>query len=205
MESAEELFGQIRLASLQINNTWKVRQDDRSDSRTSHIYKCRTIADLDRAAAQKDLTPDECLYAVHRWRNFKRHEAWLSLLFEQVPSIGLSQDRFNKTEDFFIETATEMVPFDLKVTRVPFSASPNLSDAQLADWFYLNQSTQGRFHLENRFFVVGEPESALYDLRLGRITVSAFVEAPTHFRHFVRQPNGKTSRAVVLRQTQLPN
>lgn len=201
MESAAQLFGEIEAAGLAIANSWKMKQTDHLDKRTSHIYECRSLADLRRFATEKSLTDSELIYSLHRWRNFKRHEAWQSLLFEQVPSISLPTESFNKKQDFFIEANGEKIPFDLKVSRYPLSAKPGLNDKELAEWFYKNQSRQGRFHLANRFFVVGEPESALYSIDLARDTISEFVQSMSTFRHFVRHPNGTVSRAVVLRQT----
>ncbi len=201
MELADDLFREIELAGLALDNSWKVRQNDFQDGRTAHIYKCRTLQELNQIAAEKSLSDDERLYSIHRWRNFKRHEAWLALLFERVPGIKLSEKAFDKKQDFFIEANGEDIPFDLKITRYPHSAGASLSDQQLAEWFYLNQSRQGRFHLANRFFVVGEPESALYDVVLARETVARFALKMSAFRHFVQHSNGEVSRAVILRQT----
>ena len=203
MDSAARLFGQIEEAGLTIANSWKVRQTDFLDKRTSHIYQCRSLADLRSFATKKDLTDSELDYSLHRWRNFKRHEAWQVLLFEQVPSISLPLEGFHKQQDFFIESNGESIPFDLKVSRYPRSAKTGLSNQELAEWFYRNQSRQGRFHLANRFFIVGEPESALYSIDLARATISKFVEDMAKFRHFVGHSKNHVSRAVVLRQTAL--
>lgn len=200
MESADRLFGEIERAGLFLDNSWKVKQNDQLDQRTSHIYQCRTLDELREIAAKKNLSEDEQMYAVHRWRNFKRHEAWQALLFEQVPTISLPPKAFHKQQDFFISSNGEDIPFDLKITRYPHSAGQGLSDRELAEWFYQNQSRQGRFHLANRFFVVGEPEASLYDIDLARDTVAAFVQNMSKFRHFIEHPNGQTSRAVILRQ-----
>ena len=199
MEPAGRLFEEISLAGLQLDNTWKIRQNNALDSRTGHIYSCPTIAELNDVAAQKALNDEEQFYAVHRWRNFKRHEAWLSLLFEQVPMISLTENEYDKKQDFYIESNGVKIPFDLKVTRYPMSVSSGMKDADLAEWFYKNQSTQGRFHLANRFFVVGQPEASLYDIHLGRLAVKKFVTSPSRFRHFIAHSSGERIRAVILR------
>jgi hypothetical protein len=204
MESAADLFGEIDRAALLLDNSWKVKQTDQLDQRTSHIYQCRTLDQLREIAAEKHLSEDEQLYAVHRWRNFKRHEAWQALLFEQVPSISLPPKAFHKEQDFFISSNGDVIPFDLKITRYPHTAGHGLSDRGLAEWFYQNQSRQNRFHLGNRFFVVGEPEALLYDIDLARKTVGAFAREMSKFTHFIEHPNGQTSRAVILRQLRLP-
>lgn len=200
MESAADLFGEIERAGLFLDNSWKVKQNDHLDQRTSHIYECRTLDELHEIAAKKSLAEEEQMYAVHRWRNFKRHEAWLALLFEQVPSISLPPKAFHKQQDFFIAANGEDIPFDLKITRYPHSAGSGLDDRELAEWFYKNQSRQGRFHLANRFFVVGQPEAALYDIDLARKTVGEFVQSMSKFRHFIQHDTGQSSRAVILRQ-----
>lgn len=201
MESAESLFEEIRQAGLQLTNDWTVRQNNALDERTRHIYSCHTLGELENRASQLRLSVDEIQYAIHRWRNFKRHEAWQSLLFEQVPAIRLVDNPFSKKQDFLVSTPEEEIPFDLKVTRYPKSAQDNLSDFALADWFYRNQSNEGRFHLANRFFIVGQPEEALYDLVLARETIGRFVKDMRLFRHFVSHPDGTKSRAVLLRQS----
>jgi hypothetical protein len=200
MESAESLFEEIGRAGLLLSNDWLIRQNNELDKKTNHIYKCRWLKELEEFARRLNLTSDESAYALHRWRNFKRHDAWQSLLFEQVPSIRLELDPFNKKQDFFILTDSGDIPFDLKVTRFPKAITEDISDAELANWFYQNQSTQGRFHLANRFFVVGEPEDALYDIELARRTISGFATDMKKYRHFIKHPNGNVSRAVLLRQ-----
>ena len=200
MDSAEELFAQIKIANLMAENVWQVRQNDELDRLTSHIYACRTASDLEVHSVEKKLSPSQSLYAIHRWRNFKRHEAWLSLLLEQVPFLAPSLDRFDKTTDFRIQISGQSIPFDLKVTRYPQSVGPNFTDFELANWFYKNQSQQGRHHLANRFFVVGQPEFAVYDLGLARKAVSEFVCNASKYRHFITHSDGSKSRAVVLRQ-----
>ena len=203
MESASELFKEIDMAGQLIDNSWKLKQDDVLDQRTSHIYQCRNLEGLKEQADLRQLSVLEQNYALHRWRNFKRHEAWLSLLFEQVPSISLPRQSFHKQQDFIIRSNEEDIPFDLKVTRYPHSAAQDLGDLELAIWFYSNQSRQGRFHLANRFFIVGQPESALYDIELARKTIGEFVGNMSSFRHFIKHPDQRSCRAVLLRQIKL--
>jgi hypothetical protein len=200
MDSAAALFQEIGSAGLLESNSWRIRQNDSLDRRTSHIYQCRSLGDLQRHAENRSLSVEEVAYANHRWRNFKRHEAWLALIIELVPGAHLTEQKFHKHEDFFILVNGENVPFDLKVTRFPHSAPHTLSDSGLAKWLYKNQSQQGRFHLANRFFVVGQPEPALYDLELARTNLSSFASDMSRFRHFIDSPAGGTSRAVILRQ-----
>jgi hypothetical protein len=200
LESAESIFQEISKAGQLLNNTWLLRQSNDLDNKTRHIYKCRLLSELNEHASRLHLTSEESGYALHRWRNFKRHEAWQSLLFEQVPAIKLAENPFSKTQDFFIHSDGIEIPFDLKVTRFPKSLTTEVSDQSLAEWFYKNQSTQGRFHLANRFFVVGQPENALYDLELARKTIRDFSKDMRSYRHFINHGDGQMSRTVVLRQ-----
>jgi hypothetical protein len=119
---------------------------------------------------------------------------------ESEPKIRLAKDPRNRTVDFFIKTDSGDVGFDLKVTRYPRGAGEGLSNQHLAEWFFRNQSKEGRFHLANRFFIVGQPEEALYDLGLARETIRIFSQDMRSFRYFVRHQDGLSSRAIVLRQ-----
>ena len=198
---AEELFQEISNAGLLVENNWNIKQNDKNDSRTSHIYKCGCLDDLTKYAKERSLTENEFLYSIHRWRNFKRHDAWLLLISEIVDGVRLSSDTYNKTTDFVLVSEGQEHPFDLKVTRYPKSLSDSLPDSELAKWFYENQSRQGRFHLANRFFVVGIPENAVYDIALARQKLKIFSEKKYAFRHFVKHGDEHVSRAVILRQT----
>jgi hypothetical protein len=199
VQSAAELFQDIEAAGLLIDNSWTVKQNDYLDKETSFIYRSANLAELNSSFAERDMHIDSRKYAIHRWRNFKRHEAWLLLLLEEVETTSLPEFRYHKQVDFYITTESEKIPFDLKVTRFPKSAPRQLSDRELAEWFYINQSSEGRFHLGNRFFVVGDPESTLYDLKTALLTVRAFSSEMRRFRHFIDHGNGLSSRAVVLR------
>ena len=199
MESAEDLFSEIIQAGLHIDNNWKIRQGDGLDNRTRFIYSCKSLADLTSNFSLFKLSKEECNYAIHRWRNFKRHEAWLSLLRESVDTFQLESVQFNKTKDFSIIVSGTRSSFDLKVTRFPNSISTDLSDFELANWFYTNQSSQGRQHFENRFFVVGEPESSLYELELAKKTLVNFSEDIPRHCHSLTHQSGSTSTAVILR------
>jgi hypothetical protein len=88
----------------------------------------------------------------------------------------------------------------LTVTRYPRSAAQDLGNGELACWLYANQSQNSRHHLANRFFIVGQPESALYDIPLARETIAKFVVNMKAYRHFISHSNGEQSRAVVIRQ-----
>jgi len=202
VELAESLFREIALAGQQIDNSWLIKQTDALDRRTAFIYNCRTIIEIDTQSKQGVLSSDEKIYALHRWRNFKRHEAWLSLLFEQISGIMRPENSYDKKRDLIFPTPNHgLLAFDLKVTRQPRALSAEVSDKKLAEWFYSNQSRQGRFHLANRFFVVGNPESLLYEVDAARATVAKFVSNSNAFIHEISHSNGTKSVAILLRHS----
>lgn len=202
MELAESLFREIALAGQQIDNSWLIKQTDALDRRTAFIYNCRTIIEIDTRSKQGVLSSDEKIYALHRWRNFKRHEAWLSLLFEQISGIMRPENSYDKKRDLILPTPNHgLLAFDLKVTRQPRALGAEVSDKKLAEWFYSNQSRQGRFHLANRFFVVGNPESLLYEVDAARATIAKFVSNNNAFVHDISHSNGTKSVAILLKHS----
>lgn len=202
MELAESLFREIALAGQQIDNSWLIKQTDALDRRTAFIYNCRTIIEIDTQSKQGVLSSDEKIYALHRWRNFKRHEAWLSLLFEQISGIMRPENSYDKKRDLILPTPNYgLLAFDLKVTRQPRALGAEVSDKKLAEWFYSNQSRQGRFHLANRFFVVGNPESLLYEVDAARATIAKFVSNNNAFVHDISHSNGTKSVAILLKHS----
>lgn len=161
--NAKDLFSQFSNSLFKTDNFWNVRQNDSLDLRTRFIYDILSVEDLIEATKKSSLNNLEKDYAHHRWRNFKRHDAWLTLILETFPESRLSKNQKDRTADFELLIDSEFVSFDLKVTRYPKSCQSGLSELELAYWMYSNQSRQGRFHLRNRFFVIGIPEAAVYD------------------------------------------
>ena len=123
----------------------------------------------------------------------------MSLLFEMIPDITGSSNAYDKTKDFSLEINSQRLWFDLKVTRFPSSLQRDLPDNDLAVWFYNNQSIEGRFHLSNRFFIVGSPESSLYDFGMAKSLVSKFLSDRKNFCHFLTHRSGNHSSAIVLK------
>ena len=205
MQSAESIFHEIVQAGLLIDNNWKIRQEDALDNKTNFIYSCNNLADVNRNFSQLKLSDEERNYAIHRWRNFKRHEAWLSLLSESLATFVPESNQFSKTKDFSIMISEERISFDLKVTRFPNSVPSSTNDFELASWFYQNQSSQSTQHFENRFFVVGTPESSLYELELAKKTLLDLSKNTLGFCHLVTKQSGAESTAVILRQNQAIN
>lgn len=197
---AEQLFRELCSAGTLAENTWKTRQDDRLDKRTRFIYGCSTAMELQGESTRLGLSDEERSYAVHRWRNFRRHEAWMQLLRERVEGLNLPTNRFDKTCDFMLRLGGRWISFDLKVTRFPKAVGFQVGDPELAMWFYRNQSREQRFHLANRLFVVGQPELALYDFDLACQTIERFAADIDRHCFPLRFAEGETAVSIVLRQ-----
>jgi hypothetical protein len=194
------LFSELRDLFINQSGTWKIKQNDFLDNRTAFIYKVDSREELKKIAGTSGLTKSEFIYAEHRWRNFKRHEAWLSLIVEFWPDSRLASDPRDKSKDFSIRIGGKWIDFDLKVTRYPRSVAANFDDLQLAIWMYVNQSNQQRFHLKNRVFVVGQPEASIYEYELAKKLVKQSGEHLTDKLIDVQIPNSKIlPKAIILR------
>ncbi|MEZ4857318.1 MAG: hypothetical protein R2781_00735 [Flavobacteriaceae bacterium] len=93
-------------------------------------------------------------YAANRWFNFWSAMG-VELIFnesEWVQSVWQTKD---SEKDFFLKD----IPFDHKTSVFPKGFGQSLEYAQnhkeeLITWLYTNQSTEQRYHLKNRLFVV---------------------------------------------------
>jgi hypothetical protein len=143
---------------------WGRVQGDAWDRASRFIY---SITDLDtlrhetkRAAAEMDLpVNDFACYVIRRWYNFHTHQAALEIILAH-PRTRPEPDRFHHTIDFYLDEAGHRPEgFDLKLTTLPKGFGRGIDYARahpekLAQWLYVNQSTQGRFHAANRLFIV---------------------------------------------------
>jgi len=197
---AKKLFSELEDSGLLIPNSWLRKQNDLHDRQTNGIYKCKSKADLESLAQHQSWSPELVGYAAHRWRNFMRHDAWLFLIDALLDEVSLSKQSKSKTEDFILKVGENKFEFDLKVTRFPKQLPEDTSDFELAKWYYLNQSREGRHHFANRFFIVGNPELSLYEFDKSVETILKFKKDMSRFRHFISLPGNTIARAVLLRQ-----
>ena len=168
-DTTMQLFQDLNYSFTNTKNTWKIKQNDKLDFKTNFIYSIQNFAELMQYfATNVNFTPDEKMYAEHRWRNLKRHDAWLALVIEFWPDSRLAKDPRDKSKDFSIRISDSWIDFDLKVTRYPQSIEGDLDDESIARWMYVNQSSQNRFHLKNRVFVIAQPESSIYEYELAQ-------------------------------------
>ena len=200
-ENTSKLFKELNSSFRGSTNSWKVRQNNALDAQTNFIYSIKSLADLHNYFIEnRDISVEMQFYAEHRWRNFKRHDAWLALIIDLWPDAKLASDARDRSKDFSVIIKDSWLDFDLKVTRYPNSAEKNLDDLKLAQWMYLNQSTQGRFHLRNRVFVVANPESSIYEYALAQKVVLEAGQILTQKLIEVDLPNNNsTPKALVLR------
>lgn len=133
---------------------WGRKQTDDWDRDSSFIYRCRTHEELLKELQKNKGSDDFKNYVIHRWYN-AMSAFGVEMIFTSHPNVHAQMNRFDKLIDFSIEGVT----FDHKTTVFPKGFGKNIEYAkqnpiELIHWLYQMQSTQGRFHLENRLFVV---------------------------------------------------
>ena len=143
---------EIHLALEYMGDKWAFQKDVK-DAQTKFIYSAETIDEVREQCAINNV---DFKYALHRWYNFncaKMHEDF----FIQNGAVK-ENNPYHKTIDFYLfET-----PFDLKTTVFPkaitdkssYDLNNRIGKNNLIKWMYENQSTEGRYHLENRLFIV---------------------------------------------------
>ena len=138
---------------------WGRHQGDAWDRLSNFIYRVQTLAGVRRqaqAVARAKRLDVEAFknYAVRRWYNHHTHDQILKI-FHAHPDIRPEADRQNHQVDFYLRE----IPFDLKVSRFPRAYPETIAYAlahphHLAEWQYLHQSKQGRYHVGNRLFII---------------------------------------------------
>jgi hypothetical protein len=164
----------IRAALCCMRDGWQM-QSNYLDSGTKFIYTCNSVDEIKDCCKQYNI---DLNYALHRWYNFncaKVHEdIFIKKGAEKEP------DAYHKTIDFYLFN----VPFDLKTTYFP-KAIKNKADYDLTSrkgknnlivWFYANQSKQGRYHLENRLFIVCENLESKSNFEVIEERVNRFID-----------------------------
>ena len=196
-----QLFDELSASFNHSTNSWKVRQNNVLDAQTNFIYSIKSFADFEQYFIDnRDVSLELRSYAEHRWRNFRRHDAWLALIINVWPDTKLAVDARDRGKDFSVKIENSWIDFDLKVTRYPNSAEKNLDDLQLARWMYLNQSTQNRFHLKNRVFVVASPESSIYEYALAyKVINEASINLQKKLMEILMPNTSISPKAIVLR------
>jgi hypothetical protein len=113
----KSLFRDLSEAGDVKQNSWKIRQNDILDKKTSFIYEKNSLIELRLESKAENLTGEQSAYAEHRWRNFKRHDAWLALICQKWPDVELPANSRDSDKDFILTLSGVKLEFDLKVTR----------------------------------------------------------------------------------------
>ena len=153
-----------------------MRQRDGLDRATAFIYRCEQLDEVRERSQAAQLDGDATPYALHRWKNVVRHDAWLDLVIATLPHARPFEAPKDRTRDLYLPLDGGETVFDLKVPRWPSRLSRSADLHQVAEWMYVNQSQQGRHHLDNRLFVVGENELILCDIETARRNILRFWE-----------------------------
>lgn len=131
---------------------WGRKQSNEWDAKTNFIYSIYNFEKLIEVTAQ--FTDDEKNYAINRWYNFWSAMA-VEKLFSLHKKVAPNLNKYDKLVDFSINK----ISFDHKTSVFPKGFNKTfeyakLNPTELITWLYLNQSQEGRMHLENRLFIV---------------------------------------------------
>lgn len=132
--------------------TWGRKQADDWDKMTNFIYEIRRFSDLEVMIS--NLSPELKNYALNRWLNFWSAKG-IEQIFTSQQNVVANKNEYDKLVDFTING----IPFDHKTSVFPRGFKKDFNYAyqnkrELIQWFYDEQSQQGRKHLKNRLFVV---------------------------------------------------
>lgn len=130
---------------------WGRKQSNDWDNQTNFIYQTPSWNGLKLKTIK--MKSDLYMYAVNRWFNFWSARG-IETVFCQLPGVVAALER-DRLKDFTIQG----IPFDHKTTVFPQAYSLGVGHAEiypdrLARWLYENQSTEKRYHLANRLFLV---------------------------------------------------
>jgi len=144
---------------LQYPYVWKRKQNDAWDNATKFIYKTSDwdtfVTTMENTWRDSDFEKhDFSQYAMNRWYNFWSAQA-AEQIFTDLPGVAPNPNPVQDHYDF--RWLGER--FDLKTSVFPKGYGENYAFAKaqpkhLIQWFYKNQSTQQRYHLKNRMFIV---------------------------------------------------
>ncbi|MGC3979487.1 MAG: hypothetical protein QM751_15445 [Paludibacteraceae bacterium] len=133
---------------------WGKKQSDDWDKESNFIYTYPSYEQLLEILKAKSLPQTFNNYAIHRWYNAMSARG-VETIFTSLDGVKPHFDTYDKLTDFAIHG----ICFDHKTTVFPRGFGKSITYArqnpnELIQWLYSQQSTQGRFHLENRLFIV---------------------------------------------------
>ena len=156
---------------LQFPYTWLRKQSDAWDNATRFIYKTPEwdtfLETAETAWKEADFDKTSFVnYAMNRWYNFWSAQA-AEQIFTSLPGVAPNPKPLEDHYDF--RWLGER--FDLKTSVFPKGYGEDYAFAKaqpkhLISWFYKNQSTEQRYHLKNRLFIVcNDANGAHYKLK----------------------------------------
>lgn len=138
---------------------WFRKQNDAWDKNSNFIYTTLDWEELNEQIAisilAKNLDKRQFFYyCCNRWYNFWSARA-IEQVFTEINGIVPNQNPKDRLSDFNFFGKD----FDLKTSVFPASFGHDLEFAKnnpavLINWLYQNQSKQGRFHFNNRLFLI---------------------------------------------------
>lgn len=142
-----------------IRENWG-RQNNANDRRSNFIYQVQTVDECLRRAQVLGIDSN---YVLHRWYNFHTSTKCEEIFVEH--GAIKEQDPYNHDIDIYIDD----IPYDVKLTVYPaklenegvfIDLNSRNGKNDLIQWFYSNQSQEGRKHLKNRIFIVCNGDTA---------------------------------------------
>ena len=138
---------------------WGRKQNNIWDGYTSYIYDTHNWEDLiprmAQTVAEHKLDKHELFYyASNRWYNFWSAMA-IEQLFTETKGVTAAKNNKDHEKDFYLHGKA----FDHKTSVFPKGFCYDINYAknneqELIAWLYEHQSSQQRFHLKNRLFLI---------------------------------------------------
>lgn len=186
---------------------WFQKQNNNWDQASHFIYTCKTFSSLLSTIEKSPYNDDDNLffnYTLNRWYNFWSAQA-VEAIFKSCDGVKAEIHKRNKYVDFYLKG----VPLDHKTTVYPYKysfpfATTNANKRKLIAWLYRNQSSQSRYHLKNRLFIVvyhrsGEHWKLKADLKLLKKVIVKYVDdfSPKQLHSFIFTSNSKTLSDII--------
>ncbi|WP_026451796.1 hypothetical protein [Aequorivita capsosiphonis] len=155
---------------------WFRKQNNEWDNFTNFIYQTfnweALILQIKIVAERQKLDKHHIFqYAANRWYNFWSAKA-VEQIFSEMDGIEPVAEAKDSEKDFYLFG----IPFDHKTSVFPKQFGKSFEYAQnhkaeLIEWLYKNQSTQKRYHLKNRLFIVVYAENKKHWKLKGEISL----------------------------------
>ncbi|MGV6828248.1 MAG: hypothetical protein ACWA45_02475 [Flavobacteriales bacterium] len=208
IDALHEIENQLK-KRLPYHYQWGRIQNNQWDDLTNFIYHTKDwehLIDLIKQTLQKHHFDKKAFfnYAANRWYNF-----WSAMAVEQIftslEGVEAVQDYKDSEKDFIIQG----IPFDHKTSVFPKKFNSSFMEAKenprtLINWLYRNQSTQKRYHLKNRIFIVvcqqnGEHWKLKSEIKLIKVEIEKYIQnfKPSQLQKFIFTPQTQTLSDII--------